>query len=422
MRKIPFNATDTAIFEEILPSKMKVIVVPFEGADYVRCGVYVNCGSYSHNEKINQTKIPLGTANLLRLCLEETKIGNINELFEKFNAKYFSKIDPSYTYFGFEAYKEYQEALKYLLAMVSNLDFEETNVEKAKLKVLYDIEKEQRCPYLTIEDSLRKSLYLGSPIRDNNFGSADSLKSVHLNTLKKLFNQFYSVENMTLIVMGKVDPLEVSSIVTNVKMINRFTPAEVLPIHYTESYGTSAKTSDVVSKFANCKLCAFGIKFLPRQELFTQYTGTLFAMYEILGEYLFGNESNFTSQLLESKVINKVISYKVIEASEDAYLEVIFDSDDYQTLKRELYDYMVTLEKKFDGGQFERAKEKVYFEGIKNLGSLLKYEEKILGAYANHIAYPTLLENVKAVKKATFRNFVENTVSMPNSFVSYFKS
>lgn len=60
-----------------------------------------------------------------------------------------------------------------------------------------------------------KALYFSSPLKEEIIGTEKSLQSIHLSSVKKFYEQYYSVENLTFFAVGDFDPQEV------VKLLNK---------------------------------------------------------------------------------------------------------------------------------------------------------------------------------------------------------
>lgn len=420
MKKITFPKLDVELYEEILPNKMKVLVCPNPSADVVKAGVYVDIGSYNHTEKIQSTKTPNGLAYFLSKALERNSLGDMKDVFYQNDAIYSSYVSESYSYYSFKTSKDYLKNIDLLLGMVSNFEVTEKDVELARKEVVKEINNQTKDPEKAILNDLRQNLYIGSPIRNPITGTLDEIKSIHQNTLKKFFTQYYSVENMTLFVFGNVDPNTIGEHLASLKMLNRFGKNDVTPLKYEESYGSSKQTSQV--KAVDTKkgtLLSFGIKFLPRQELYTAYKNEVFAMYEVLATYLFSEETKFVDEMKSKEIIDEVVNYGITEACEDTYLYVTYKTRNSSLLKRELYNYVSLWEKKFDKGLFNQITRRYHGRAIMSLGDINTLEENLIRVYANHIAYPNLIDMVKEIRVSDFKLFVKDLSTCPSSVVVY---
>lgn len=136
--------------------------------------------------------------------------------------------------------------------------------------------------------ALRESLYLSSPMREDPLSNIDEVKSIHYSTLKKFFNFKYTIKNMTLFVTGNVDPKELHNILASRKFIKPTYNFESTLLENKEEYGEVSRIdNNIQSEIDNDKI-GYGIKFVPRQELFEKFGDDIFICYEILNDVLSG--------------------------------------------------------------------------------------------------------------------------------------
>ena len=422
MKKIPYPDLNVNLYEEILPNKLKLLVIPFK-SKALRVGLYVSKGSYNTAEKIQNTKIFSCMAMLLSMVLKNTPYGNIDDILKSHLASLKTTVKESYTYYEIEGYEpNFDFYVDELLKMTTNFVATEEIVEKTKLNFYKNFDEYYKDPVNSIIDDTRRCLYQKSLIKEGVFGNYEDIKSVHLNTLKKFFNQYYQTSNMTLIVSGNVEPLQVSKYVASLKLLNNFKKETETLFKLDENYGTTNKSS-LIKEFDNLKenLVSIGIKFLPRQELFNQFGSDLFSFYELLGEFLFGKNSKFVSEMRDKRIVEDVVRISLVEGSEDAYLVAVFKAFDIASLKKELYDYIFSLEKNVDKKYLDVVLKSYYGKNCQNIGNMDKFLLKTVDVYANHMAYPSLIMAIRKIKKGLFIQFLKNLASFPNSIVTYKK-
>lgn len=433
MKKLPYPDYNLDFYEQYLPSKMKLLVVPNKEAKTIKLGVYVDIGSYTHTQKILNTKTMPGLAYFLSKALKHTEIGNLDDLFKQNDSQLEIFVDESYTYYQLTCFDDYVNNLELLLGMVSTFTIKENEVEETRKEVYQDYENYFKNPINSIKDDLRKALYIGSPLKDSKFGTLETIKSIHYNTLKKFYNQYYSVENMTLIVSGNVDPSAISKHLMSLKLTNRFKKEVSEPIVYQESYGSARQmyvnkdypiTDVKVSskEDSQTSLLALGIKMKPREELYNLYATDVFSYYEILPNYLFGRENKFIDKMYKQNLIEECVETSVNEGSEDCFVQATFLTKNPNQLKQELIDYISLLGKKgFDSKQFKYVLKSYIGQAVMNMGQMPSLIKSIVNTYANHMAYPTLVNQTKSIRKGTFAAFVKELEGLPYSIVIYQK-
>lgn len=420
MKKIPYVDLNVDLFEEILPSKLKLLVIPNEDKQF-KIGLYVAKGSYNSSEKILNTKIFTAISKLLSMVLKNTPEGNIDDILLEKNAYLNVVCKESYTYYEITGYDEnYEDYIDEILKMTTNFIQTEENVEKTKQLFYKEYEAYFNNPINAIIDDTKKCLYTDSLIKEGVYGNYDDIKSIHLNTLKKFFNQYYQINNMTLFISGHLDPVKVSSYLTRLKLLNTFKKEEETPIKQNEQYSSVKQTSlNKEVKGLESSLVSIGIKMMPRQELYEQYGADFVSFYEILGDFLFSRANPVIQSLLEKRVIKEVVDVSMYEASEDACLIAVFKTDYPSETKKAFYDYISDLEKKFDKKFFDSTITNYYGKSIMTIGDTNSFMLKLVDVYANHMAYPSLILATNNLKKKSFSKFVKDLSVQPNSVVVY---
>lgn len=95
--------------------------------------------------------------------------------------------------------------------------FYQTNekLEAEKPIILGELASGRDDPSYVFDRQMVKSLYFSSPLKEEIIGTEKSLQSIHLSSVKKFYEQYYSVENLTFFAVGDFDPQEV------VKLLNK---------------------------------------------------------------------------------------------------------------------------------------------------------------------------------------------------------
>ena len=119
------------------------------------------------------------------------------------------------------------------------------------------------------------------------------------------------------------------------------------------------------------------------------------------------------------EIIDEVVNYGITEACEDTYLYVTYKTRNSSLLKRELYNYVSLWEKKFDKGLFSQITRRYHGRAIMSLGDINTLEENLIRVYANHIAYPNLIDMVKEIRVSDFKLFIKDLSTCPSSVVVY---
>lgn len=416
MRKIPFEKVDLNLYEHVTPDGLKVLIAPIKDAVKTVCGIYVDYGAFKHEHSVGKTSIPYGVAHFLEHRLFDTPQGNASALMEKMGAYANAMTSYSYTLYYFETTNDIYKPLDLLLAMTTNLTFDEASVEKEKPIILSELAMYENEPLEVINQALKDNLYFESPLRQDILGTRDSIKEIHQSTLRKIFNCNYGPERLTLICTGRVDPVEIEAHLAKLKFVGGRKKEEVKPLTYRERYNeVKREISRQTFPLENTKV-AVGIKFLPREELYTRYGDKLFAIYTLLPELLFGAASKETERLIEQRLALSVEDYSLIEGGEDACLSAVFMTDDEEALIAELKSYFSALGQKFCPRDLSAVRKDYIGRSTRRIGSPNALFDDLVASYANHIASPAMIENVKIVSSHDFKKFLKDMSTWPIAF------
>lgn len=169
-------------------------------------------------------RVPDGIAHFLEHKMFEEPEGDIFATFATngASANAFTSFDR--TAYLFSSTDRYLENLTTLINFVQNPYFTDENVEKEKGIIgqeikMYEDNADWRSYYGLIE-----SLYAKHPIHIDIAGTVASIAEITKETLYECYNTFYHPSNMSLFVVGGVDPQEVITLVKDNQAAKTFPP------------------------------------------------------------------------------------------------------------------------------------------------------------------------------------------------------
>lgn len=418
MHSIKFEDLRLELLEEITDEGLKVLVAPIASTEEVYCGIHVATGSYRHEETIDKIKVPMGIAKLLERLLFVTPKGPAEDIFAKFGSLSSAKTGYSSTlyYFKNEA-GSWSDSLDLLLTMVTNLSCQEEDISREKER-LYAISKEKdHQEENTIFQEILLNLYFKSSIKEPIYGTEESLKTIHLSNIKKYFQEKYVINNLTLIIAGNVKAEEVHEFLVSRKLTTKRYQDSFEGTNNLEEYGKVVKPYTKIALKNNEKYLGFGLKFLPRMELFTRYGDDLFAIYEILEDAVFGKTSQFNSRITKLGLAS-LVETRLIEGGEDATLVATYRTDRPEALKKELELYLTILHKKVKKNDVKLLKRAYSGIGLANTSSAKKYFLALADAFDNHVAYPALIERASRLANKSLIRFLKDMETWCYTFVA----
>jgi len=412
MHRLTFDTTKTILYEEVTSYGLKVLIAPIENTEVTYGGVYVETGALRHEDKLDNTKNIQGTANYLSKVLHRTSLGDIKEKIEDYGAKYDVQIDYSSTVYSFSTVSDYKECLDLVLSLCTNMTLTESNVDEKRTEIIQELEKRTKEQYELLKNEVLNNLYFSSPIKEDVIGSEDNIKNIHLSNLKKYFSSKYTLENLTVFIVGKVDPEEMHAYLESRKLVLE-KRKEVKRSEYVnkEEYGQVVKSNENLLLSNSPSSAAIGIKFLPRMELFERYGDSVFSVYELLPLLL-------KNCLIEKCGLNDNLKVEVYEGGEDSYLYIYLPGVNDDRTLNEIKSTLGNLAKCIKRKQLKKMQKLYFSEHIKDFASPERYFNGLVHAYENHIAYPAMVERVYSLPHKVLHAFLKDMQSWMYSVVT----
>lgn len=200
------------IKEKKLPNGLTVLFYPYEREDVATIKLCVKVGSIYENES------EAGITHLIEHMIfkgTETKkpediVGVIESLGGYMNA--FTSYD--YTcYYVAGPSSIIEPALDILSDVIFHPYFDSKELEREKEVVIEEMKMRLDNPFVVLFENVMKASYQKYPYKRPIIGYETTVKSFTRNDLLKYVNQFYTPENMVLIVVGNIDESSLISLI-----------------------------------------------------------------------------------------------------------------------------------------------------------------------------------------------------------------
>jgi len=410
MEKIKFDKLNSTLFQGVCEKNgLKIIIAPMYEATRVTAGLYIDRGGLARNYSIGSTKIYPGTPDMLvkSLLAEHSELSN--KLFEE-DVKLNAHVEESFTTISYTADMDKAlDLLNPLLHLVDGVLSTNDEIENMKLDYVKALAKSDK----EAANMVRNNLYIRSPMGINPHGTAESLKKVHLVAIKRYFESFYKVENMTLIICGNISP-EKAHDIANAYTFSAKKP--VREIHVTHSMDTDAEIKNAMQYIEGENTLIFGLKLPKREHLFNRFSDHMFSYYCLLKDSIFSSLNTKSSELLKD-----VVSFKdggLCQGGEDAFLYQqmeVSNKDECMTKVRELLAESKLISKK----DFKTLKtnflnqQKIIYKRDD-----VTYFNMLCEDYANRFASQALATAVKTVSYRKYCDFLDVVRVCPVSFIA----
>lgn len=345
MDKKFYSQVNETIYEYDHASGLHVQIIPKEGYNKKFAILTVDFGSVNtefilpgENEV---TKVPGGIAHFLEHKLFEQKDADILEQFARLGASANAATSFSRTYYYFTATENFEECFDLLLYFVFNPYLTKENVEKEKGIITQEINMYLDNPYFISSMNLQRAIYHNNPIRNDIAGTCEDVMSIDVDVLKKVYNAFYTPSNMSLVVVGDVDPDNITPAVD--KAFNHIKNVD-LPKRVSWNEPSCLNEARVEEKMS-VAMPIFCIGFKDDNE---KYIGNERVRREmaggILSNMLFGPTSEFYEKMYNKGIINQSF-YAGYDIERDfAFFTMGGESEHVDELIDEIKEYIRQLD------------------------------------------------------------------------------
>lgn len=199
------------IWHETLDNGLEVFILPKPGFTKTYATFTTKYGSIDNHftpPGRETIRVPDGIAHFLEHKMFEEPEGDIFSKFASQGASANAYTSFDRTVYLFTATAEVEANLDTLLHFVQNPYFTDENVEKEKGIIVQEIDMYRDNPDWRVYFGLIEALYQKHPVHIDIAGTADSVRSITKEMLYDCYHTFYHPSNMTLFVVGGVDPQE----------------------------------------------------------------------------------------------------------------------------------------------------------------------------------------------------------------------
>lgn len=355
MKKINLKGLDLVAYTETLSNGLDVIFIPFEKKSNYYISYATRFGSeitsFTPAGEKKSIKVPDGIAHFLEHKMFEQESGE-----DPF--AYFSKsgtganASTSYDNTQYICYgtKNFIDNLRYLIQYVNAPYYTDENVEKEKGIIAEELKMYADLPDVQLETKLRENVYHVHPRRVDIGGTVDEIYKITKEDLYLCYNNFYSPNNMFILVVGKF-PMEEAMSVIHQELDTRenLEKAEIATIK--EKKSVRKKEDSFVGNIQVPKI-AVGLK-VPIADL-GEYEDLELDLYlTMFTTMLFGSSSLFRERARNEKLLNNF--YSDWDNTEQYKTYMILSSTNHpeslvQEIKKELSNH------ELDEAMFERMK------------------------------------------------------------------
>lgn len=326
-----FKKLGLTLYEETMPSGLRVFVVPKNNINNIYVTLTSNYGSVDTKFKIDGKTVtsPDGIAHFLEHKMFEQKDGvDPFTIFDRYGAQANANTSNYRTSYLFAGPSHFKENLNTLLDFVFEPYFTDENVEKEKGIITQEIKMGNdeigRVGYnKTLENS-----FINNPIKVKVIGSVESVNKTTKEDLDICYKAFYQPSNMFLVVTGNVDPKEVFNIVKENEKNKVFEKHDVEKIKYEEPDKVEKK-KDVVNMNLSIPKLYYSYKInISNIDLQKRIMMKYLTIYF---DALFGSVSDFEEEIENNKLCDDGLEFMISKT--DTHLLITFMAESKKPAK-----------------------------------------------------------------------------------------
>jgi predicted Zn-dependent peptidase len=300
----PYPKLQETLWHETLDNGLEVFILPKPGFTKTYATFTTKYGSIDNHftpPERETIRVPDGIAHFLEHKMFEEPEGDIFSKFASQGASANAYTSFDRTVYLFTATGEVEANLDTLLHFVQNPYFTDENVEKEKGIIVQEIDMYKDNPDWRVYFGLIEALYSKHPVHIDIAGTADSVRSITKEMLYDCYHTFYNPTNMTLFVVGGVDPQETMERIKRDQASKKFPAGGEIQRLFEAEPESVNEEKRVIQLPVSLPKCLFGFKEQPvegdqavRHELASK----------LMLEALLGASSTLYQQLYDDNLIS----------------------------------------------------------------------------------------------------------------------
>jgi len=369
MQIFDYPSIGESIHTATLANGLTISVIPKPGYTSSFALFATNYGGADRNFKLDGELIstPAGVAHFLEHKMFDMPEGdNALSVLAANGSQPNAFTSSAMTAYYFESTNSFYENLEILLKFVSTAYFTPESVQKEQGIIAQEIRMIEDNPDYVVYDELLRSLYAYNPMRDTVAGTVESIAQITDKTLYDCHKVFYSPSNMTLCVVGDVDPLRVETIAKEMITSGKTEKPE-------RDYGEAEGVLPVRTRFSRCMEVSapqfiIGAKEIPEKDGAAQLRQKMIGGLAL--HAMFSQSSPFYTRLYAQGLLSTDFSADMDYAAGTLSIMLGGESRDPEKVFQQVcLETEKVKNEGFDPYLWARAKKSAYGSKIRSLSS-----------------------------------------------------
>lgn len=353
MKKQEIKGLDLTYYRETLENGLDVVLIPMEDKKNYFITYATRFGSdittFTPHDEEEQT-VPAGVAHFLEHKMFEQPDGEDPfTFFSKSGTGSNASTSFDHTQYICYGTKNFKENLRYLIRFVNTPYYTDENVEKEKGIIVQELKMYNDMPDYALEMKLRENVFHNSPRKVDIGGTEKSVNETTKEDLYKCYNNFYSPNNMFIVIAGNFNHKDALKII--VEELDLKENVEYPKVKVVEEKESVVKKEEKITAAIQVPKLAVALK-IKRNILGDE--DYIEGMYlNMLTRILFGATSDFNQKCIEENLSNGIYrQWEILDGYRVYY--IMADTEKMDKLLEEIKK--VFKELKVDEASFNRGK------------------------------------------------------------------
>lgn len=348
MNKKEYPQINEVLYTEVLENGLTVYLLPKKEYNKTYGLFTTNYGSID-NEFVpigesDFVKVPDGIAHFLEHKMFEKEDGDVFQQFGRQGASANAFTSFTKTSYLFSTTDQVEKNLETLLNFVQEPYFTKETVDKEKGIIGQEIQ-------MYLDDSNWRlffgtlgNLYPKHPLHIDIAGTVESIDEITAEDLYTCYNTFYHPSNMTLFVVGKMDPEEMMAFIRKNQSAKTFAEAEPIKRHFPKETATDIIKESSISIAISRSKVIVGLKGLDEVptdgKALLKYKTTANLLFQLL----FGNTSQNYLTMYNEGLLDDSFGYEFSLDRSFHFADFGGDSDQPEQLAQRIEEILLSAD------------------------------------------------------------------------------
>ena len=410
MTQITYPALGERLHKTVLPNGLTVMVLPRRGFSRKIAYFVTDFGAIHTSFTLDgkPMRVPDGVAHFLEHKMFDLPGRDVSAEFAALGASPNAFTSFDMTAYYFNCTDHFEKCLRLLLEFVSTPYFTEESVAKEQGIIAQEIGMNLDNPYSRIFEDLAGMMYRNHPVTVPILGTVESIGRITPQILYDCHRAFYTPSNMTLCVVGDVDPDTVADIAMEVT--GDIEAPDVRCCRTWEEEMTCSASYHEERMEIAAPTYQFGFKCEPVARGEAAVLSEVVA--DLAAEVLFGESSELYLKLYEQGIISSTFGggFEVIEGL--AMLTVYGDGKHFDEIKNAVIEQAkVIAEQGISDEYFRRLKRSAMGRRLRSLDGFDTTCFRLCAYHMtdyDYLEFPSIYEKVQ---EADIREFLSRVVT-----------